>query len=96
MSGGHYNYEQSALTRIRDGMREDLERIGTQNRWEDIPYQLDPSTVDAIKLAMSLLEITEQLVHDIDWCMSGDTGEDTLKAQAEKHRTLIKGLNDLR
>ena len=96
MSGGHYNYEQSALTRIRDGMLEDLERIGTMNQWEETPYQLEPSTVEAIKLAIALLQITEQLVHDIDWCLSGDTGEDTLKEQTEENRKLIKGIHDLR
>jgi hypothetical protein len=93
MSGGHYDYEQSALTRIRYLMQEDLARIGTMNEWEETTYQLEPSTVDAIKLAMELLAITEKLVHDIDWCLSGDTGEDTLAKQMHKHR---KDLNDLR
>jgi hypothetical protein len=36
------------------------------------------------------------LVHDIDWCLSGDTGEDTLKEQTEENRKLIKGIHDLR
>jgi hypothetical protein len=93
MSGGHYNYEQYALTRIREGMCEDLERIGTMNEWEETPYQLEPSTVDAIKLAMELLAITEKLVHDIDWCLSGDTGEDTLARKMQEHR---KDIHELR
>ena len=93
MSGGHYNYDQYVLTRIRERMCEDLERIGTMNEWEETPYQLEPSTVDAIKLAMELLAITERLVHDIDWCLSGDTGEDTL---ARDMNTCRKDINDLR
>ena len=84
MSGGHYDYAQSALGRIADGMREDLERIGKQDEWSSVPYTLDESTVAALKLAIALLSVTEQLVHDIDWCMSGDTGEDTLKKQVEE------------
>jgi hypothetical protein len=84
MSGGHYDYDQSALARIADTMREDLARIGTQDRWESAPYALDPSTVSALKLAIALLAVTEKLVHDIDWCLSGDTGEDTLAQQVEE------------
>jgi hypothetical protein len=84
VSGGHYNYDQSALGRIADGMREDLERIGKQDEWSSVPYQLDESTVSALKLAIAMLSVTEQLVHDIDWCMSGDTGEDTLKKKVEE------------
>ncbi len=93
MSGGHYNYDQYALTRIREGMRADLERIGTMNEWEETTYQLEPSTVESIKLAMELLAITEKLVHDIDWCLSGDTGEDTLARQMKEHR---KDIHELR
>lgn len=84
MSGGHYDYDQSALVRIADRMREDLARIGKQEEWESVPYQLEESTINALKLAIALLTVTEQLVHDIDWCMSGDTGEDTLKKQVEE------------
>lgn len=84
MSGGHYDYKQMDLGRIADGMREDLARIGKQDEWSSEPYQLEESTVSALKLAIAMLEITAQLVHHIDWCMSGDTGEDTLKKQVEE------------
>ena len=84
MSGGHYNYEQHALGRIADRMREDLARIGKQDTWEPTPFQLEESTVAALKLAIAMLAVTETLVHDLDWCLSGDTGEDTLKKQVEE------------
>ena len=84
MSGGHYDYKQHDLARIAEGMQKDLDRIGKQDQWSSEPYQLEESTVSALKLAIALLAITEQLVHDIDWCMSGDTDEDTLKKQVEE------------
>jgi hypothetical protein len=93
MNGDHYNYYQSYLSRIKESMQEDLDRIGTMNQWGETAYQLEPSTVDAIKLAMALLEVTEKVVHDIDWCLSGDTGEDTLARKMNEHR---KDLHELR
>ena len=84
MSGGHYDYYQWHIADVADKMEEDLARIGTQNQWEDVPYGLEDSTIAALRMAISLLRASADIVHDIDWCMSGDTGEDTLRRDLYK------------
>ena len=84
MSGGHYDYEQYHLDRLAELMQSDLDRVGMVDVYgypveKPEAYSMDMSTQRAIKLAIVLLQATSQLVHDIDWCQSGDTGPDTLR-----------------
>ncbi len=34
-----------------------------------------------LRMAEVMVEATEKLVHDLDWCLSGDTSPDTLKEE---------------
>jgi hypothetical protein len=78
MSGGHYDYIQSHFTRLADQINDDLRRVGVTNEWGDT-FQPEESTIAAMKLAKSMAESMADLVHNIDWCLSGDTGDDTLR-----------------
>jgi hypothetical protein len=78
MSGGHYAYLQYQFTQLADLIDGDLKRVGTTNEWGDT-FQPEDSTIAAMKLAKSMAESMGDLVHDIDWCLSGDTGDDTLR-----------------
>jgi len=78
MSGGHYDYVQVGIARLADMIDEDLRRVGVTGEFGDT-FQPEESTIAAMKLAKSMAESMSDLVHDIDWCLSGDTGDDTLR-----------------
>jgi hypothetical protein len=77
MSGGHYDYIQGHFARLAELIEDDLRRVGVPNEWG--MFQPEDSTIAAMKLAKSMAESMSDLVHDIDWCLSGDTGDDTLR-----------------
>jgi len=90
MSGGHYQYEQFRLNDIAESMKNDIHRleykIGESIDSESIDYTpeeyfidwLEPYEKDIIiskmKETILALEKTYNMVHRIDWFMSGDDG----------------------
>lgn len=97
MSGGHYDYLQYRVSELADQIRSDLERVGTTNEWGDT-FQPEPATVDAMRFIASWLDLGQQMAHDMDWCLSGDTGDDTIARQMSVHyttaRKMVEGLLD--
>lgn len=91
MSGGHYGYKQYQLQDIADQMRRDIAKSGTTNEYGEI-YELKPSTIQALKTTAEILEVVGNLVHDLDWCLSGDTNEDGLQAKMEKNLCRLAAL----
>jgi hypothetical protein len=85
MSGGHWEYKQWALSELCDGIRRDLARAGKLNEWGD-QYPDDPRLLAGLRLAVVMVEATDQLVHDLDWCLSGDTDPDTLEENLAQWR----------
>jgi hypothetical protein len=95
MSGGHYDYKQGDVALLGGLIDQDLRRVGTTNEWGDT-FQPEPSTIAAMSLARALCESLSDLVHDIDWCLSGDTGDDTFRQDmAEWLETWQPTLNKL-
>lgn len=93
MSGGHWDYRQHALNDLLDGVRRDINRAGKAGEFGH-QYPDDPRLLAGLRLAEVMLEATDQLVHDLDWCLSGDTSPDTLEgniqAWQEKHVAAIR------
>ena len=77
MSGGHYGYKQHDCRDLADQIRRDLARIGSKNEYGDV-FDLTPTMVCAMTIAAGMLEACDDLVHDIDWALSGDTSQDDM------------------
>lgn len=94
MSGGHWDYRQYALNDLLDGVRRDLDRAGKADEFGHKNPD-DPRLLAGLRLAEVMLEATDQLVHDLDWCLSGDTSPDTLetdlRAWREKFALRLRG-----
>lgn len=90
MSGGHWDYRQHALNDLLDGVRRDLDRAG---KTDEFGHQNpdDPRLLAGLRLVEVMLEATDQLVHDLDWCLSGDTSPDTLEGDMKVWREKFAG-----
>ena len=81
MSGGHYNYAYSRMNELASDIRDDVERLEKAgvDQWGD-EYDALP---EDIRLFMSRiadqLEKVAEAAHDIEWYMSCDYGDDTLR-----------------
>ena len=48
------------------------------------------ATIDAFRVAAWLCELASQAVHDVDWLLSGDSGESEFLADAEEWRHALE------
>jgi hypothetical protein len=87
MSGGHYDY---AYWRVLDFAES---CISPQNKWDDEKQQDIEVPADNLelreKLAKHLRKVAE-IMRAVEWCDSGDTGEDTLKVELEEFLSTLK------
>ena len=76
MSGGHFDYRQSAINEIADDIDE---LIKTNHDKDEYGYSYDfpDKTIQEFKNAKNLLRKAAVYVQRIDWLVSGDDAEDT-------------------
>lgn len=80
MSGGHFDYNQYRIADIADQIERDLRTIGKTNEYGviiDIPSDI----ADKMLETLASLRKCENMVHAIDWYMSGDTGDDSFREE---------------
>lgn len=102
MSGGHYNRAYSEIRDLADRIYGDVtlysqSRKGTFS--DDVYEPLPASTLADMRFVAQLLEIASDAAHDVEWMMSGDTGEDAFGRDVEVIRgrlmdLLMKGGSD--
>ena len=68
MSGGHFDYDQYRLLYLEEEMQEVL---------NDKDRKLHPLIVKEVKDISEQLKSLYQRIHDLDYFLSADTGEDT-------------------
>ena len=81
MSGGHYNYAYSTVHDCADAIEDDV-RTRTDAHKDRYGYESEPLPPDILALmrkAAATLRLAAQMAHDIEWYMSGDYGDDTLR-----------------
>jgi len=87
MSGGHYDYAYWKVSDFAESCAQ------PQNTWDFDKQQDVQVPVDNLelreKLAKHLRKVAE-IMRAVEWCDSGDTGEDTLKIQLEEFLSTIK------
>ena len=88
MSGGHFNHQQYAFEDIAQTIQHDID-INDSNEKDQfggtIGNHYAPEVIRRFKKAVKELRKCSDMVHEIDWLLSGDSGEDTfLKLWKEK------------
>lgn len=79
MSGGHFDYQQWHCTQ----MAEDIEAFIQSGKMEK--YELkDPKTEKRFREAIKILKLAGNMAHEIDYLISGDTGEKTFHERWEE------------
>lgn len=99
MSGGHFDYIQSHIIRIKEEIEQVILNNGIEpsqdnKSWyfgESIPgYNFSPETIEEFKKAVEILGQAYVYASRIDWLLSGDDSEDSFKTRLEKD---LKKLN---
>lgn len=78
MSGGFFDYDQYKIGYIIDKLERAINRI--ENDIEDeysYRYEYNNETLAKFKLARDVLYRAQNMVHRIDWLLSGDDNEDS-------------------
>lgn len=87
MSGGHYDYAYYKVMDFADSCV--LPRIS----WDYDKQKEVKFPIDNLELRKKFAEHLKSVAHvmrEIEWCDSGDTGEDDLKVELEKFLSTLK------
>lgn len=81
MSGGHFDYNQYRIQEVAFDLRNLIDKIesGFIDEW-GINFAENygkPEILEKFKLTLDYLEKTHKMVHEVDYLVSGDTGQDS-------------------
>jgi hypothetical protein len=100
MSGGHYNYKCFEVSQFADMVEMDIKTRSTSREVRHSPEYVE--TIDALPKALrdkmqvfvDVMRKCAEMAKDIEWMMSGDTGEegtvDSLRKSLAEVETIIK------
>lgn len=86
MSGGHFDHSNYFMDEIADDIQlvVDNNTNGDKDSWGDtIGRFYDVGTIWKLQYVAHELRILSELVHHIDYLLSGDTGEDSFQERWE-------------
>lgn len=98
MSGGHYDYKCFEVTRFADlvemTIKERSVRKETQitPEWTEVIQPLPAELLEKLRVFVAIMKACGDMAKDIEWCMSGDTGEETLVKDLDKEFRKIGNL----
>ena len=83
MSGGHYNYLYSQVSNLADNILADCvgREIESTDSYGFKVKALEPDILAHMKFIANELQVLADAARDIEWYMSGDYGEDTLRTR---------------
>jgi len=87
MSGGHFDYDQYKLGNIADTIQEIIHNNDSEeiNEWGDtLGRGYSAETILEFRDAISHLRLAQIYAHEIDWLLSGDTGEERFHVRLNK------------
>lgn len=79
MSGGYFDYKQYILNEVANIIEHEIQK-GENKHSEIIVNEMDHLVYDLRKIADRL--------HDLDWYLSGDDGQDDLEKKIVKRRKI--------
>jgi len=80
MSGGHFDYVEHRFDEVVDELQRLIDTNDSTEKdefGEEIGYHFNQYTINKFKIAKSAIAKSREMVHLIDYLVSGDTGEDT-------------------
>ncbi len=84
MSGGHFDYKEHSLLDIIDKIQEiiDINDCNDLNSdGEKIGRHYSPEIIEKFKTSIRYIKNTYEMIHDIDYLISGDHAEDSFLEQ---------------
>jgi hypothetical protein len=94
MSGGAFDYNQSRIQYIIEGIEEEIERSGkkidyesgySRGPWElEYNYEYPPDIINEFKNGLRILKQAYVYTQRIDWLLSGDDGEDSFRKRLKE------------
>ena len=76
ISGGYFEYQQYRLGQMADELEDAIYRNENPEEGSWTSYELDGNTINEFKNAIKALRVAQVYVHEIDYILSGDTGEE--------------------
>jgi hypothetical protein len=89
MSGGHFDYNQYHISRIID----DIELLIEKAKKEEEYYKFSKETIEEFEMGLYFLRRAFIYTHEIDWLVSGDTGEDSFKRRINQEMEKLNAIN---
>ncbi len=79
MSGGHFQYQQFRLNDLADEVDAYILRC-TSDETDEYGYKptMSPEALDCLRLCRDTLIKAGDMLHSVDWCICGDTCEETM------------------
>ena len=85
MSGGRYNYKCFEISEFSRLLKGDFREF---KKNED--YKFSKKTISNLKKAQKIIEATGNLAYQVEWLMSGDTGENDFNKEFKKELKKLK------
>lgn len=82
MSGGAFDYRDSALTDIQDMIAREIGYMEYGSNYTEYKYK--DKTLDYMKAIIQDLERLSKAIHSLDWFVSGDTSEEKFISDYEE------------
>jgi hypothetical protein len=76
MSGGHFDYIQYRLHGVVDQIQELIDNNNVEDEW-GYATNYSEETLDKFREAIKVVDKARNMIHRIDYLVSGDDGEDT-------------------
>lgn len=76
MSGGHFDYIQYQFQQVADSIDSEIDKNGKPAQYELQDF-FPEDVIERFKLAAELSRVVGKLVHEVDYRISCDTGDDT-------------------
>lgn len=91
MSGGHYGYKSSELSWLAQDIIQDVEKHqpgAGRDKYGDWIPELPIDVLTIMEVVAHDLIALSAIVHDIEWYMSGDYGDETLRESYNRWKEL--------
>jgi hypothetical protein len=76
MSGGHFDYVQYRLSSVVDQIQELIDNNNVVDEW-GYATNYSEETLDKFREAIKAVDKARNMIHRIDYLVSGDDGEET-------------------
>lgn len=89
MSGGHFDYQQFAISNIADTLEQAIKENKTPDEY-GYCTNFSKQTIREFKKTLEKLRVVQKEVMRIDWLLSGDDGEETYLSNIKEDKRIRK------